>query len=54
MVKSSNHFRAGFEPIAREILYISAPGALQPSFEELTFTKLKRPYWPRVANPFEG
>ncbi len=54
VVKSSNHFRAGFEPIAREILYISAPGALQPSFEELAFTKLKRPYWPRVANPFEG
>lgn len=54
VVKSSNHFRAGFEPIAREILYISAPGALQPSFEELAFTKLKQPYWPRVANPFEG
>lgn len=54
VVKSSNHFRAGFEPIAREILYISAPGALQPSFEELAFTKLKRPYWPRVANPFDG
>ncbi|MGE6743006.1 M81 family metallopeptidase [Allorhizobium pseudoryzae] len=53
VVKSSNHFRAGFEPIASEILYVSAPGALQPSFEVLAFTKLKRPYWPRVANPFE-
>ncbi|MBW0369862.1 M81 family metallopeptidase [Ensifer adhaerens] len=52
VVKSSNHFRAGFEPIARDILYVSAPGALQPTFEDLAFTKLKRPYWPRVANPF--
>lgn len=52
VVKSSNHFRAGFEPIARDIHYVSAPGALQPTFEDLAFTKLKRPYWPRVANPF--
>ena len=52
VVKSSNHFRAGFEPIAHEILYVSASGALQPTFEDLAFTKLKRPYWPRVANPF--
>jgi len=52
VVKSSNHFRAGFEPIAHDILYVSAPGALQPTFEDLAFTKLKRPYWPRIANPF--
>ena len=51
VVKSSNHFRAGFEPIASEILYIGAPGALQPRFEDLPFTKLKKPYWPRVADP---
>lgn len=52
VVKSSNHFRAGFEPIASEILYVGGPGALQPHFEELPFTKLKRPYWPKVADPF--
>ncbi|HEV7322422.1 MAG TPA: M81 family metallopeptidase [Ensifer sp.] len=52
VVKSSNHFRAGFEPIAREILYVAAPGALQPFFADVPFTKLKRPYWPRVADPF--
>lgn len=51
VVKSSNHFRAGFEPIAREILYVGAPGALQPRFEDLPFTKLEKPYWPRVADP---
>lgn len=51
VVKSSNHFRAGFEPIAREILYVGAPGALQPRFEDLPFTKLKKPYWPKIADP---
>ncbi|WP_077967535.1 M81 family metallopeptidase [Ensifer adhaerens] len=54
VVKSSNHFRAGFEPIAGEILYVGGPGALQPSFEALPFTKLTRPYWPRVSDPFAG
>lgn len=52
VVKSSNHFRAGFEPIASEILYVGGPGALQPSFEQLPFTKLRRPYWPKVGDPF--
>jgi len=51
VVKSSNHFRAGFEPIAGEILYVGAPGALQPRFEDLPLTKLEKPYWPRVADP---
>lgn len=51
VVKSSNHFRAGFEPIASDILYVGAPGALQPRFEDLPFTKLTKPYWPRVADP---
>ncbi|SDP36015.1 M81 family metallopeptidase [Phyllobacterium sp. OV277] len=52
IVKSSNHFRAGFEPIASKILYISAPGALQPHFEDVPYTKLKKSYWPKVENPF--
>jgi microcystin degradation protein MlrC len=52
IVKSSNHFRAGFEPIAHEIHYVAAPGALQPHFDKVPFTKLKKPYWPRVDNPF--
>ena len=54
VVKSSNHFRAGFEPIASEIIYVAAPGALQPHFDKVPFTKLNKPYWPRVNNPFEA
>lgn len=52
IVKSSNHFRAGFEPIAKDILYVAAPGALQPNFRDLAYTKLRQPYWPKVAEPF--
>ncbi|MGJ4860289.1 M81 family metallopeptidase [Labrys sp. La1] len=52
LVKSINHFRAGFEPIAREILYVATPGALQPRFERIPYTKLARPYWPKVDDPF--
>ncbi len=51
VVKSSNHFRAGFEPIASDILYVGGPGALQPRFDELPFTKLAKSYWPKVDHP---
>lgn len=51
IVKSSNHFRAGFEPIAREIIYVAAPGALQPAFDQVAYTKLQHPYWPKVDDP---
>ncbi len=52
LVKSTNHFYAGFEPIAAEIVYIDA-GAPYPSNPRTTdYKKLNRPIWPRVENPF--
>ena len=52
LVKSTNHFHAGFKPIAAEILYIDA-GAPYPSNPRVTdYRKLKRPIWPRVEDPF--
>ena len=51
VVKSANHFRAGFEPVAGEIQYVAAPGAIMPLFDEIPYTKIKRPLWPRVADP---
>jgi microcystin degradation protein MlrC len=54
LIKSTNHFYAGFAPIAAEVLYIDA-GAPYPSNPRLTaYRKLKRPIWPRVANPHEA
>jgi microcystin degradation protein MlrC len=52
IVKSTQHFHAGFAPIAKAVLYAAPPGTLQPSFESLPYTKLSRPYWPRVEDPF--
>jgi microcystin degradation protein MlrC len=51
LVKSTNHFYAGFQPIAEEILYIDA-GAPYPSHpRETNYRKLAREIWPRVENP---
>ena len=54
VVKSTNHFQAQFAPIAREILYIDAPGALPPDMSKIPFRTFTRPYWPRVENPWES
>ena len=51
LVKSTNHFFAGFAPIAAEIVYIDA-GAPYPSNPRLTdYRKLNRAIWPRVEDP---
>ena len=51
LVKSTNHFYAGFAPIAEEIIYIDA-GAPYPSHpRETNYQKLARDIWPRVENP---
>jgi len=51
-VKSTQHFYAGFAPVAAEILYVAAPGAIYPDFAQIPYRKLKTPFWPRVENPF--
>ena len=52
LVKSTNHFHAGFEPVAAEIIYIDA-GAPYPSNPKKTkYRKLLREIWPRVDMPF--
>jgi microcystin degradation protein MlrC len=52
VVKSSQHFQAAFAPIARHILYVSSPGALDFNYAYIPYTKLVQPFWPRVADPF--
>lgn len=52
IVKSTQHFHAGFAPIAKAVLYAATPSALRSDFAAIPYTKLKRPYWPRVADPF--
>lgn len=52
VVKSTQHFHAGFAPMAGEILHVQAPGAMRSDFAEIPFQKVRGPYWPRVADPF--
>jgi microcystin degradation protein MlrC len=52
VVKSMQHFYAGFAPIAAEIRYVTTRGAVPPSYGDIAYTKRKTPFWPRVDNPF--
>jgi microcystin degradation protein MlrC len=46
VVKSSVHFRAGFEPIAAEIIEVDAPGLSSPNIFRFPFERVRRPIWP--------
>lgn len=46
VVKSVQHFRAAYAPIAREIVLVDSGGICSPDISRLKFTKLRRPIWP--------
>ncbi|MBS7812903.1 M81 family metallopeptidase [Roseococcus pinisoli] len=52
VVKSSQHFYAGFAPIAGEVLYASTSGTMSADLAALPYTRRRHPYWPRVEDPF--
>ncbi|WP_315918100.1 M81 family metallopeptidase [Mesorhizobium sp. SP-1A] len=52
LVKSTNHFHAGFAPVASEIIYVSAPSSYPSDPRVTNYTKLVRPIWPRVDDPW--
>ncbi len=54
VVKSTQHFYAAFAPIAHSIRFVATDGAIPPVFDTIPFTKRTKPFWPRVADPFEG
>lgn len=51
-VKSSNHYQAGFNPIASRVIGVATPGAITPDFANIPYTNRKRNYWPAVEDPF--
>ncbi len=54
VVKSIQHFHAGFAPVAKGgVIYIAAPGALTPDFANIPYKNKSLDYWPRteVAAP---
>jgi microcystin degradation protein MlrC len=52
IVKSTQHFYAGFAPIASQIIYMAAPGAIAPLFREIPYQRVDRNKYPWVDNPF--
>jgi microcystin degradation protein MlrC len=46
VVKSSQHFRAAYAPIAAGIIMVDAPGVATKDITTLPFHKIKRPKWP--------
>ncbi len=51
LLKSTNHFYAGFAPVAAEIIYVDA-GAPYPSNPRVTdYRRMTRSIWPRVSDP---
>jgi microcystin degradation protein MlrC len=54
IVKSTQHFYAGFAPIAAKILYMDAGGALQFGFPKLPYHHDHSHKYPWVDDPFAG
>jgi microcystin degradation protein MlrC len=46
VVKSSIHYRAAFEPIARAILEVDAPGLSSSNLGRFAFSRVRRPIFP--------
>lgn len=52
VVKSTQHFYAGFAPIASQIIYMAAPGAIAPLFRDIPYKRVDKNKFPWVDNPF--
>ena len=50
VVKSSQHFRASFEPIATRVIMVDAPGVVARDITSLPYRKIRRPKWPLHAS----
>jgi len=46
VVKSTNHFRAAFAPIASQILYVDGDGPIPRDYRRILYRRIKRPLWP--------
>jgi microcystin degradation protein MlrC len=49
VVKSTQHYRAGFDALGVANVYCDAPGSLQTDLSQLPYQHLRRPIWPLDA-----
>ena len=52
VVKSTQHFYAGFAPIADDIIYMAGPGAIPPLFRDIPYQRVDLKKYPWVDDPF--
>jgi microcystin degradation protein MlrC len=52
VVKSSQHFYAGFAPIAAAIRYCGTEHGMLRDFARIPLTRITTPWWPKVADPW--
>jgi microcystin degradation protein MlrC len=46
VVKSTQHFYAAYAPIASEVIYMAAPGAVAPLFKEIPYRRVRLDKYP--------
>ena len=52
IVKSTQHFYAGFEPIASRVIHTATPGPMSVDFANIPYRNRHGNFWPRVEDPF--
>ena len=50
-VKSSNHYQAGFNPIAALVIPVATPGAITPDFAHIPYQHRAKDYFPALEDP---
>jgi microcystin degradation protein MlrC len=53
ILKSANHFRAAYGPIASDVIYMCAPGALTFDFPSIAYQNLDTHKYPWVDDPWQ-
>ena len=51
LVKSTNHFHAGFQPVSSQIVYVAAPTSYPTDPATTPYKKASLNIWPRVNDP---
>jgi microcystin degradation protein MlrC len=51
IVKSTQHFYDRFSKIAAQVVYVSAPGAVAPTFKTIDYKVASLDRWPMTENP---
>ncbi|HWE47884.1 MAG TPA: M81 family metallopeptidase [Caulobacteraceae bacterium] len=52
IVKSSNHYRAGFDGISDNLWHVSSPGCMSLDFPRVPYSKLTQPIFPMSEDPW--